>query len=87
MPDRAGYQVSVYAIDVSTSMGEVFDDPTGGSSSSKKKTKLDYVKEFVARKCEPKVRSSYSSQSAPILDLDYEWEKDRAYRHAFFRRP
>jgi hypothetical protein len=55
MPDRAGYQVSVYAIDVSPSMGEVIDDPTGSSSSTSKKTKLDYVKEFVARKCEPKV--------------------------------
>jgi ATP-dependent DNA helicase 2 subunit 2 len=55
MPDRAGYQVSLYAIDVSASMGEVINDPTGSSSSTSKKTKLDYVKEFVARKCEPKV--------------------------------
>jgi ATP-dependent DNA helicase 2 subunit 2 len=55
MPDRAGYQVSLYAIDVSASMGELIDDPTGSSSSPSKKTKLDYVKEFVARKCEPKV--------------------------------
>jgi hypothetical protein len=54
MPDRAGYQVSLYAIDVSSSMGEVIDDPTGSTSSKSKKTKLDYVKEFVARKCEPK---------------------------------
>lgn len=57
MPDRAGYQVSVYAIDVSPSMGEAIDDPAGGSSSSQgiQRTKLDYAKEFVARKCEPKV--------------------------------
>lgn len=59
MPDRAGYQVSVYAIDVSASMGEVMEDPAGSSSTggSQKgtKTKLDYVKEYVARKCEPKV--------------------------------
>jgi ATP-dependent DNA helicase 2 subunit 2 len=55
MPDRAGYQVSVYAIDVSASMGELIDDPAGSSGSSRKKTKLDFVKEFVARKCEPKV--------------------------------
>lgn len=56
--DRAGYQVSVYAIDVSASMGEVMEDPAGSSSSQGKegsKTKLDYVKEYVARKCEPKV--------------------------------
>jgi ATP-dependent DNA helicase 2 subunit 2 len=58
MPDRAGYQVSVYAIDVSASMGELIDDPAGSSGSSKKKTKLDFVKEFVARKCEPKVGSA-----------------------------
>lgn len=61
--DRAGYQVSVYAIDVSASMGEVMEDPAGSSSSQgqdKKgsRTKLDYAKEYVARKCEPKVRSS-----------------------------
>ena len=61
MPDRAGYQVSVYAIDVSTSMGEVIDDPTGNSSSINQKTKLDYVKEFVARKCEPKVCAGHIS--------------------------
>lgn len=58
MPDRAGYQVSVYAIDVSPSMGEVMEDPAGSSSSGKgaAKTKLDFVKEYVARKLEPKVR-------------------------------
>lgn len=57
MPDRAGYQVSVYAIDVSPSMGEVMDDPAGSSSNGKgaAKTKLDFVKEYVARKLEPKV--------------------------------
>lgn len=59
MPDRAGYQVSVYAIDVSVSMGEVIDNPIGSSSSTSQKTKLDYVKEFVARKCEPKVRDPH----------------------------
>jgi len=55
MPERAGYQVSLYAIDVSASMGELIPDPAGSSGSRGKKTKLDYVKEFVARKCEPKV--------------------------------
>jgi hypothetical protein len=56
MPDRAGYQVSVYAIDVSASMANLIDDPvSGGSGSSKQKSKLDFVKEYVARKCEPKV--------------------------------
>jgi ATP-dependent DNA helicase 2 subunit 2 len=56
--DRAGYQVSVYAIDVSASMGEVMEDPAGSSSSQSQKgskTKLDFAKEYVARKCEPKV--------------------------------
>jgi ATP-dependent DNA helicase 2 subunit 2 len=57
MPDRAGYQVSVYAIDVSAPMGELIDDPApNGSTFGKQKTKLDFVKEYVARKCEPKVR-------------------------------
>jgi ATP-dependent DNA helicase 2 subunit 2 len=54
--DRAGYTLSVYAIDVSTSMGEPGDDPDGGKGKGKGKTKLDLVKEFVARRCEPKVR-------------------------------
>ena len=51
MPDRAGYDLVVYCIDVSPSMGELKDDPGGG----KEKTKLDLAKEYVARKCEPKV--------------------------------
>lgn len=66
MPERAGYQVSLYAIDVSASMGEIIEDPTGGRNSRGKKTKLDYVKEFVARKCEPKVwaRLAYPWESS-----------------------
>jgi ATP-dependent DNA helicase 2 subunit 2 len=51
MPDRAGYTVVVYAIDVSPSMGDVVEDPEFGGQV----TKLDLAKEFVARKCEPKV--------------------------------
>jgi ATP-dependent DNA helicase 2 subunit 2 len=54
--DRAGYTLSVYAIDVSPSMGEPGDDPDGGKGTGRGKTKLDLVKEFVARRCEPKVR-------------------------------
>jgi len=71
MPDRAGYQVSVYAIDVSPSIGEVIDDPTGSTSSTSKKTKLDYVKEFVARKCEPKVRASYTFPPVHLINIDH----------------
>jgi len=71
MPDRAGYQVSVYAIDVSASMGEVIDDPTGVTSFTSKKTKLDYVKEFVARKCEPKVCASYTFPSVQLIKIDH----------------
>ena len=85
MPDRAGYQVSLYAIDVSASMGEVIDDPTGSSSSSNKKTKLDYVKEFVARKCEPKVCLGYLDLALAADQPDNQWPKDRAYRNAFLR--
>jgi ATP-dependent DNA helicase 2 subunit 2 len=49
-----GYQVSVYAIDISQSMGEERDD-VGGSGSQKRRTKLSLAQEYVARKCEPKV--------------------------------
>lgn len=60
MPDRAGYQVSVYAVDVSASMGELIDDPVPGRTGpGKQKSKLDFVKEYVARKCEPKVSQSW----------------------------
>lgn len=52
MSDRAGYTLSQYAIDVSPSMGEKRDGD--------KKAKLDLVKEYVARKCEPKVGASFS---------------------------
>jgi ATP-dependent DNA helicase 2 subunit 2 len=50
MPERAGYTLSVYAIDVSPSMGDAKVDDANG-----KKSKLSLVKEFVARRCEPKV--------------------------------
>lgn len=55
MPERAGYTLSVYAIDVSPSMGEEKVDVSGQKGKGKGKTKLDLVEEFVARKCEPKV--------------------------------
>jgi ATP-dependent DNA helicase 2 subunit 2 len=76
MPDRAGYQVSLYAIDVSASMGEIIDDPTGSSSSTSKKTKLDYVKEFVARKCEPKVCIQLRIPRNAADEIDHEWSQD-----------
>lgn len=50
--ERAGYTLSVYAIDVSPSMGEATEDVGHGGE---KRGKLDLVKEFVARKCQPKV--------------------------------
>lgn len=57
MPERAGYTVVVYAIDVSPSMGDVVEDPEFGGEV----TKLNLAKEFVARKCEPKVGMSIMS--------------------------
>ncbi len=62
MPERAGYSLSVYAIDVSPSMGEEKEDVGGGKGKVKRKTRLDLVKDFVARKCEPKVRSFASAE-------------------------
>ncbi|KAK4688057.1 ATP-dependent DNA helicase 2 subunit 2, partial [Tremellales sp. Uapishka_1] len=56
MGDRAGYTVSVFAIDVSPSMGDATADGLGG-----KKGKLDLVKEFVARSLEPKVSDEHPS--------------------------
>ena len=58
MPDRAGYTLAVYAIDVSPSMKELKEDVSAATVKSKGKTRLDLVKEFVARKCEPKVMDS-----------------------------
>jgi ATP-dependent DNA helicase 2 subunit 2 len=55
--DRAGYTVSVFAIDVSPSMGEAASDPdqSGEGKKGKVRTKLDLAKEYVARILEPKV--------------------------------
>ncbi|WWD01563.1 hypothetical protein V866_008508 [Kwoniella sp. B9012] len=61
--DRAGYTLSVYAIDVSPSMGELKADPGG----EKKVPKLDLVKEFVARRCEPKISSGRKTEAVGIL--------------------
>ncbi|WRT66986.1 uncharacterized protein IL334_003952 [Kwoniella shivajii] len=61
--DRAGYTLSVFAIDVSPSMGESKADPGGGC----KKPKLDLVKEYVARKCEPKISSGRKTEAVGIL--------------------
>jgi hypothetical protein len=63
MPDRAGYTLSLYAIDVSPSMGEQKEDDGGGKGKGKGKTRLQLVKEFVARKCEPKVSLICSSHT------------------------
>nr|XP_019013387.1 uncharacterized protein I206_01453 [Kwoniella pini CBS 10737]OCF52168.1 hypothetical protein I206_01453 [Kwoniella pini CBS 10737] len=61
--DRAGYTLSVYAIDVSPSMGETKADP--GSESKVPKLKL--VKEYVARKCEPRISSGRKTEAVGIL--------------------
>lgn len=58
--DRAGYTVSVFAIDVSPSMADPATDPDSpgdgkGKGKGKGKCKLDLVKEYVARILEPKV--------------------------------
>jgi ATP-dependent DNA helicase 2 subunit 2 len=52
-PERAGYTVSVFAVDVSPSMGETIEDADTGQS----KSKLDWAKEYVARKMDTKVCS------------------------------
>nr|XP_019042867.1 hypothetical protein I302_08576 [Kwoniella bestiolae CBS 10118]OCF21797.1 hypothetical protein I302_08576 [Kwoniella bestiolae CBS 10118] len=61
--DRAGYTLSVFAIDVSPSMGEGKADPGGET----KVPKLDLVKEFVARRCEPKISSGRKTEAVGIL--------------------
>lgn len=58
--ERAGYTAVVYAIDVSPSMGDEMDDPapptlSGSKNKGKRKTRLQYAKEYVARAMEPKV--------------------------------
>ncbi|WWD15786.1 hypothetical protein CI109_100210 [Kwoniella shandongensis] len=62
--DRAGYTLSVYAIDVSPSMGEEIADPRG---DGRKVSKLNLVKEYVARKCEPKISSGRKTEAVGIL--------------------
>ncbi|CAD6581135.1 MAG: ATP-dependent DNA helicase II subunit 2 [Tremellales sp. Tagirdzhanova-0007] len=69
MPDRAGYTLAVYAIDVSPSMKELKEDVSAATVKSKGKTRLDLVKEFVARKCEPKVTSGRKTEAVGILSF------------------
>lgn len=51
VPERAGYTVSLFALDVSPSMSEVVEDAETGQS----KSKLDRAKEYIARKMDVKV--------------------------------
>lgn len=71
MPERAGYTLVVYCLDVSPSMGDALPDPATGQ----KKAKLDLAKEFIARKCEPKVRLGAVSFRVALM-TDFKWEKD-----------
>ncbi len=83
MPDRAGYTLSLYAIDVSPSMGEQKEDDGGGKGKGKGKTRLQLVKEFVARKCEPKVSlicSSHTKRDFALIELDHERKEDGSCR-------
>lgn len=50
--ERAGYNVSVFAIDVSPSMA----DTVAVGDDGVKRSKLDLAKEYVARRCESRVR-------------------------------
>lgn len=62
--DRAGYNLSVFALDVSPSMGKAIaigDDET-------KRTKLDLAKEYVARRCEPRVSAGSRENTGYIRD-------------------
>jgi ATP-dependent DNA helicase 2 subunit 2 len=52
MSGRAGYCLVVYAVDVSPSMGDAVADI---GNSGKKKAKLDWVKEYIAREVGPRV--------------------------------
>jgi hypothetical protein len=74
MAERAGYTVVVYAIDVSPSMGETSADPATGEQ----RVKLDLAKEFVARKCEPKVCLHFHVlvDIFRMLIVDLKWTKD-----------
>jgi hypothetical protein len=49
--DRAGYNLTIFAIDVSVSMS----DRVAVGDDGVKRSKLDYAKEYVARSCEPRV--------------------------------
>ena len=53
--DRAGYIVTVFATDVSPSMGEAGFDPGNDKGKGKSTSRLELAKEYVARRCEPKV--------------------------------
>lgn len=64
--DRAGYNLTVFAIDVSTSMR----DKVAVGEDGVKRSKLDLAKEYVARSCEPRVSLQPMGDSS-VLALVY----------------
>ncbi|WVQ78199.1 hypothetical protein IAT38_000282 [Cryptococcus sp. DSM 104549] len=64
MPAEAGsYHSTVYAIDISPSMGDVTADPAGTG----KRPKIDLVKEYVTRLCEPKISGGRKTDLAGVV--------------------
>ncbi|EIW69540.1 hypothetical protein M231_07455 [Tremella mesenterica] len=63
--DRAGYTLSLFAIDVSPSMGGEVVDP----ESFKKTTKLALAQEYVARRCVPKISSGRKTEAVGLLSF------------------
>jgi ATP-dependent DNA helicase 2 subunit 2 len=63
--DRAGYNLTVFALDVSASMGE----QVAMGDEGVKRSKLDLAREYIARSCEPRVRVfDDGSRSASISE-------------------
>lgn len=65
MSDRAGFTLSIFAVDVSPSMGQLKADPSG----SGKVSKLSLAKEYVARQIQSKILSGRKTEVIGLVSF------------------
>ncbi|OXH40668.1 ATP-dependent DNA helicase 2 subunit 2 [Cryptococcus neoformans] len=77
MSDRAGFTLSIFAIDVSPPMGELKADPSG----SGKVSKLSLAKEYVARQIQSKILSGRKTEIIGLVSFGGR-TNNQAYNYA-----
>ncbi|KIR74038.1 ATP-dependent DNA helicase 2 subunit 2 [Cryptococcus deuterogattii CA1014] len=75
MSDRAGFTLSIFAIDVSPPMGQLKADPSG----SGKVSKLSLAKEYVARQIQSKILSGRKTEVIGLVSFGGPGTNNQAY--------